>query len=90
MEVYNKIDLLSPSELDRIEDLALTQEMFPIIPMSAIQGTNKIDLISTITEMSNDIFGIDTMTLTYPFMEHDRRVSWLFARANIPQFENFQ
>jgi len=70
--------------------MALSHEMFPIIPMSAIKGTNKVDLISTITEMSNDIFGIGKMTLTYPFMEHDKRVSWLFARANIPQFDNFQ
>ncbi len=38
IEVWNKIDMLSPEELDEVETKSLEHDLFPIIPMCATDG----------------------------------------------------
>jgi len=85
IEVWNKIDLMTkPLNTSEIKNSPI-----PIIPISALYGTNVEKLIDTVTEKANVIMGKRTYTITNSLDQHSERLNWLIKNGNIPVIEDY-
>ena len=55
LEIWNKIDMLSPLALDEVETQALEIEDYNVIPMSVLGAPNMQELVGTLSDMADDV-----------------------------------
>lgn len=76
VEVLNKIDLL-------VEPLPASEETYPVVPISATEGTNCSKLLEVLDTMSMKLLKKRRITLVFPSEEVQTRLQWLRQNLNM-------
>ncbi len=74
VEVWNKIDLME----ERIDYKKLAKSPIPIVPISAVYGTNCEKLVEVITTKVNETMGKRMYQLVASPEFYSERINWLF------------
>jgi GTP-binding protein HflX len=86
IEVWNKIDLITqPLDLEEIK-----KSPIPVLPISALKGTNCGRLLKLITDKSNEVMGKKSYRIVNPAESHGERLRWLVKHGNLPEIADFE
>lgn len=76
VEVLNKIDLLK-------EPLPAIEDSFPVVPISATEGTNCTTLLEVLDALSMKLLKKRRVTIVFPAEEGQVRLQWLRQNLNM-------
>jgi len=85
VEVWNKIDLME----ERIDYKKLAKSPIPIVPISAVYGTNCDKLVEVITDKVNEVLGKRLYKFTASPENYSDRLKWLFQNGSITEVQDY-
>jgi len=89
VEVWNKLDLCSDEFIEQEILPNLSNQRYPIIPMSALNDPNRDEFTEALHSKINEIYDLKEHTLKYHYSEHSKRAEWLLKFANVSNLNDF-